>query len=86
MKIILKKSFQILNKKSHKIPLKEKKKQTLKKDNKSINKKVKNEKVEIKLLNKNHEKCPLIWIFLDKINTNISMGSISEMMCKHSIY
>ena len=77
------------NKKSDKIPLKEKKikKQREKLNNHSLNKKEKKEKtIEIKLLNKNDDNIPLIWVFLDEINTCNSMGLISEMMCKHTIY
>ena len=43
-----------------------------------------NKKIEIKNLDKelNEKK----WVFLDEINTCNSMGLISEMMCKHTIF
>ena len=43
-------------------------------------------KLQVKKLNKSNEDYPLIWVFLDEINTCNSMGLISEIMCKHTMY
>ncbi len=79
----------IKKKKSNPIFFQNKDKKIVKKQRKKFNNssKVKKEKtIEIKILNKNEDNIPLIWVFLDEINTCNSMGLISEMMCKHTIY